>query len=54
MSMLQLAQPIKCPAYRRTAEAVFEAVGRGGDNLALIAIALVMSLFTMLRAQLGK
>ena len=54
MSVLQLAQPNRYSAYRRTVAALADAVGRGGDNPSLIGIALLVSAFTALRMRLGK
>ena len=59
MSVLHLVQATGWPAYRRSMTALAQAMGRGptylgGDNLALIALSLLVSLFAALRTRPGQ
>lgn len=59
MSVLQLVQATEWPLYRRTMAALADAIGRGpaflgGDNVALIAMSLLVSLFAALNARLSR
>ena len=59
MSVPHLIHATEWPAYRWTMGALTDAMGRGpaylgGDNVSLIAMSLLVSLFAALRARLGK